>query len=286
MNMTPEMVLRAPAKINLGLEVLRRRPDGFHDLNTVFVALDLCDEIVLNERTDGAVAISVVGDPSIPSDFSNLCVRAATALQSAAGTANGVDIVLRKHIPAGAGLGGGSSDAAAVLAGAAELWGLDAGVRQHLPTIAAELGSDVPFFLQGGIMLAGGRGERLCALDLALPFTVLLVNTGRHVPTPWAYRQVGRTSERSATDLVGTLRRGIPDPAVLRAGVVNDFEPAVFEEYPELAGVKRRLYESGAVFALMSGSGSTVFGLFEDESAALSARERFAGMWTTVTQPL
>lgn len=279
----PELVIQAPAKINLGLEILRRRADGYHDINTVFAAVGIFDEITLHRRADGLITCRVEGDPELEAGEDNLCVRAARALQAAsADDSHGLDITLLKRIPMGAGLGGGSSDAAAVLAGAARLWNLRP-EQGLLLDIAAGLGSDVPFFLRGGLAQAASRGEILAPVDLEFPYGVLLVNPGIHVPTPWAYRAVGRTGERPATDLVRHLRDAADDAGLLREHITNDFEAAVFAEHPVLPELKRRLYDAGAVLALMSGSGSTMFGLFSTVQAAEQAVPCFSEYWTCAT---
>lgn len=281
---TNEIFLRAPAKINLGLEVLRRRPDGYHDINTVFAAVDVFDDILLRPRHDGRITCMVEGSPDLEEGEGNLCVRAALALRRAVGDETlGLDILLIKRIPMGAGLGGGSSDAAAVLRGAIELWGL--APDGDLPDrIAAGLGSDVPFFLYGGMVHATSRGELLTPVDLMLPYVVVLVNPGIHVPTPWAYHAVGCTGERAAGDLIAALRHSSIDPAALRSGITNDFEEGVFPHHPLLPELKERLYDAGALLALMSGSGSTMYGLFADHHAAAGAAGRFREHWTAVAR--
>lgn len=279
----PGLVIQAPAKINLGLQILRRRVDGYHDINTIFASVGVFDEITLRRRTDGIISCRVDGNPELEPGENNLCVRAARALRGvAADDTYGLDITLLKRIPMGAGLGGGSSDAAAVLTGAARLWELqpESGL---LLDIAAGLGSDVPFFLRGGLAHAASRGEVLTPVDLELPYGVLLVNPGIHVPTPWAYRAVGRTDERQAIDLVGHLGRAAQEPEFLREHIVNDFEEAVFAEHLVLPELKRRLYDAGAMLALMSGSGSTMFGLFTDQQTAERAASGFAEHWTCAT---
>lgn len=280
--MIQRLELPAPAKVNLGLEILRRRDDGFHDLNTVFATLDFGDTIALSSRSDHAITCQVVG-ADLPADDANLAVRAAKRLRELVGESAGLGMTIEKRIPMGAGLGGGSSDAAAVLMGASRIWG----VEPPLPLVeqlALELGSDVPFFLRGGVARAGGRGEQLESLALRLPWTVLLINPGIHIATPAAFAAVGRQGERPASDLATALAAGIEDPSILRGSLVNDFEAAVFERHPELEALKRDLYEAGAIFALMSGSGATIFGLFEAHEAAERARARFAGHWSVVTR--
>lgn len=273
------LLLRAPAKINLGLEVLRRRSDGYHDINTIFATVDLCDEIELSLRRDSQILCRVEGAPTLESDERNLCVGALGHLQRLIGNdAPGFDILLRKNIPIGGGLGGGSSDAAAVLLGAAELLGDSAINPSILAEIAATLGSDVPFFLSGGVATATSRGEVLHPLAIELPWHVLLVNPGIHVATSWAYAAVGRTTERPASDLERILRAGVDHPERLRREMVNDFEKGVFEAHPLLGKIKEALYEAGADLALMSGSGATVFGLFRDKGDGEAAARRL-GLW-------
>jgi 4-diphosphocytidyl-2-C-methyl-D-erythritol kinase len=262
------LVLEAPAKINLGLEVVRRRPDGYHDINTLFVAIDLSDRIELRSRGDRKITCAVPAQPELEVDPSNLCIRAASLLRDHLQRPElGVAIHLDKHIPIGAGLGGGSSDAAAVLRGASRLWGTEA-PSHVLADLASRLGSDVPFFLHGGVMHGSSRGEVLDPIDLHLPFHLLLLFPGIHVATPWAYRAVNRTGERMSTDLVALLHRGVVQPSLLREHLENDFEVPIFAEYPRLGILKQRLYDAGALYAAMSGSGSTIFGLFNTKEEA------------------
>jgi 4-diphosphocytidyl-2-C-methyl-D-erythritol kinase len=283
MNRSPDgLQLLAPAKINLGLEVLRRRPDGFHDINTIFAAIDLCDELLLRPRYDGIITCRVEGNDQLETDDRNLCVRAASALRASLGDRMlGLDIHLTKRIPIGAGLGGGSSDAASTLLGALRLWNGEAdGI--DLAGIALALGSDVPFFLHGGLAHATSRGELLTPIDLHLPYTLLLINPGIHIPTPWAYSAIGRTGERAASDLIGIVRHAADDPSRLGDELHNDFEAAVFAEHPLLQELKEGLYEAGAVYAAMSGSGATLFGLFCDREDAVAGAGRFPEYWTAV----
>jgi 4-diphosphocytidyl-2-C-methyl-D-erythritol kinase len=272
------LAMLAPAKLNLGLEILRRRPDGFHDLNTVFAALTFGDTVTLRLRGDRRITCSVAG-ADLAADESNLAVRAGLGLRERTGVDAGLDIAIEKRIPMGAGLGGGSSDAAAVLMGAPRIWGVPVAMEM-LEEAALELGSDVPFFLRGGVARAGSRGEELEVLDVALPWAVLLVNPGIHVATPKAFAAVGRTGEREASDIPATLG----EPAAMRDRLVNDFEVAVFAMHPELGSIKQELYDAGAHFALMSGSGSTLYGLFATDAEAHAAAARFPHAWTAVTR--
>jgi 4-diphosphocytidyl-2-C-methyl-D-erythritol kinase len=279
------ITLDAPAKINLGLEVLRRRPDGYHDINTIFAAVDLCDRLTFRSRDDGEIVCRVEGNDALAAEpvERNLSVRAAALLKQELGERRGIDIVLEKAIPAGAGLGGGSSDAATTLRGAALLWGADI-TPERMTALATALGSDVPFFLRGGVAIGRSRGEALEPLDEMLPWHVLLVNPAIHVATPWAYGTLGRDgSMRVATDFAGALRDGLADPSTLRTTLVNDFEEPVATAHPVIRRVKRRLLDNGAFHAAMSGSGSTLFGLFGERDDAEKAAEGMEPWWRVVT---
>ncbi len=274
----------APAKINLGLEVLRRRPDGYHEINTLFATIDLVDRLQLTPREDGAVTCRIVGDEKLAAEGEeeNLCSRAARRLFEEAGSSRGVEIVLEKVIPTGAGLGGGSSDAAATLLGLRELFEIECN-DARLREIGLELGSDIPFFINGGVALGRGQGEILTPVNVELPWHLLLVNPGIHVPTPKAYRLIGRSDERPGSDLVAKVRRGVDDPSTLPALMVNDFERPVFEEWPAIAAIHRRLAaQKGVLHAGMSGSGSTLFGLFAEQGEAVTAAREFGEYFTHV----
>jgi 4-diphosphocytidyl-2-C-methyl-D-erythritol kinase len=275
-------VFNAYAKINIGLFVEEKRPDGYHNLLTVFHRVDLADTI----RFSSAEEILVESDdPAAPGDATNLCHRAATALKAFAGVQAGVRIELRKKIPVGAGLGGGSSDAAAVLSHLPGFWGI-AVDEAALRTIGLDLGSDVPYFLGSGSAVARGRGELLEYFDLRIPYTILLCNPGIHVATGWAYTRV---NPRPAPDkdLRGVILDGLRDPDRLSGALRNDFEPAVFAAHPEIAGLKSTMLDRGAVFASMSGSGSSVFGFFSSAvtAAELAEEYRRRGMTTSLTSP-
>lgn len=279
------VVLDAPAKINLGLEVLAKRPDGYHEINTIFAAVDLCDRLTFGSRDDGAIVCRVEGNDALAGEpiDRNLAVRAAAMIKAELGESRGIEIVLEKAIPTGAGLGGGSSDAAETLRGAAMAWGRDL-PHDRMVEMAAALGSDVPFFLQGGVAIGCGRGEILEPLDIVLPWSILLVNPAIHVATSWAYAALGRDgSMRQATDLGAALRTGLSNPSSLCATLVNDFEKPVAAAYPVIEEITRRLRDSGAFYAAMSGSGSTLFGLFERRSDAEKAAEGMDSWWRIVT---
>lgn len=247
----------AGAKVNLALEILARRDDGYHELATVLQAVDLSDRLVIEDADALALRVS---DPALPADETNLALRAAITLAKTAGVERGARITLDKRIPRAAGLGGGSADAAAVLIGLNRLWRLRWPVAR-LAEIAASLGMDVPFFLYGGAALATGRGERLRRVD-GFSFALVLVNPGFGISTAEAYRAVtpalytdGRRARQMAADVGTGWRAGVA------RGLYNALEAAVAPRYPEIARMKAALVAAGALGAAMSGSGATVFGI-------------------------
>lgn len=271
---------RAYAKINLGLLVLEKRPDGYHNIETVFHRVFLHDEITLAPSR----AITVQSSSSeTPSDERNICFKAAKLIQAHLGITTGADISIKKNIPVGAGLGGGSSDAASVLLHLPAFWGKTI-AEESLLSFALQIGSDVPYFLKNGSALAKSRGEELEYFGLDVPYSILLCNPGVHISTAWAYQYV-RPKKRSI-DLKSLVLAGMRDSQRL-SEITNDFESGVVSEYPIVGEVKRIMVENGAVFSLMSGSGSTVYGLYGD--AALAQRTSHAlavkGFQTHFTQP-
>ena len=285
-----ELLVSAPAKINLHLEVLGLRPDGFHELAMVMQTLDLADTLALRPTADGA--ISLVCDRSdLPTDGSNLIVKAAELLRARVGLPElGVAITLTKRIPIGAGLAGGSSNGAAALVGLNHLWGCGFS-REQLLAMAAELGSDMPFCLDGGTQLCFGRGELLEPAGLVgpPPLAVLLIkHPEASVSTPWAYGRCRELrsdfyleSEADFEQRRTALRQG-PLLAALRGEaplppIRNDLQ-AVVE--PEVASVRDGLallrQAQGAVAVAMSGSGPSLFALFPDQALATAAHQQLA----------
>lgn len=263
----------APAKINLGLHVLRKRADGFHAIETVFLRLPWHDRLTAEPADDLTFTCS---DPSLPTDERNLCVQAARRLREALGTTQGAALHLDKTLPHGAGLGGGSSDAAATLRLLSDLWDADPG-EALLRDLAADLGSDVPFFLiSGPAAYATGRGETLEPLrgedgaPYRLPFALVVAVPETAVSTAEAYAAV-TPSETERPDLRTVVRSN--DLARWRRELVNDFEPSVFARHPEIETLRGLLVDAGAGYAALSGSGSAVFGVFEDGGAAEAAAE-------------
>lgn len=256
----------APAKVNLSLRVLGKRTDGFHDIETFISPISLADELELDKREHG-IELSC-DDRTVPSGQDNLAVRAATAFFEATGIRGGVSIQLRKRIPHGAGLGGGSSDAAATLAALNQLFDTNL-PREALARLAESLGSDVPFFVFGSAGIARGRGELISPQRLSGSFSLLLLKPEWGVPTPWAYRKW------SEAHFIPNVRYDAQECD--GHTFVNDLERPVFEKFAFLARMKMWLLDQSEVqVALMSGSGSTIFAVLKDsdQTDRLAARAR------------
>ena len=286
------MIYDAPAKINLSLRVLAREAGGFHQIETLFCALELCDEVEV-ERQPSGIALEVAAHDSarvsLPANArENLVYRAARSFFDATQLDGGAHIRLTKRIPTGAGLGGGSSDAAATIAALNELYARPLTDRGMLD-IAAQLGSDIPFFLCGTpLALAWSRGTRMISLPPLPRKPILLVWPGESVATADAYEAFAATR----------ATQHVPEAAILdtqdlkswrdvAANSVNDLEPVIFERIPELEQILAQMRRLGAIMARMTGTGSVVFGVFEDEGAADAAdqavRKRFVNVRTILT---
>ncbi|MFQ5707323.1 MAG: 4-(cytidine 5'-diphospho)-2-C-methyl-D-erythritol kinase [bacterium] len=279
------LTLPSYAKINLGLNILGKREDGFHEIETILQQIDLRDEIELSPREGPEVAFRC-DQVCVPGGENNLCVRAATMLKAETGVRKGIAIHLNKRIPMGAGLGGGSSNAAMVLLGLNKLWQLNLRPPQ-LTSLASRLGSDVPFFIQGGTALAVGKGDVLVPGAVLENHVVLVVYPGFEISTSWAYGQINLnlTISKKNIKLRNLMGKKI-DCKILRE-LANDFEVFVFKRFPVLASIKERLLASNATLASLSGSGSTVYGVFQNEHEALEAQEVYKNKYTTfITRPI
>lgn len=251
----------APAKINLGLEVLYKRADGFHEINTIFTKINLFDEILIEEN-DGFELIMLPDYNLDPKD--NLVTKAVKALQNEKYFKSDLRILLHKNIPIGGGLGGGSSDAASILMSVNNFFDLKI-PNPKLMEIGLTLGSDVPFFLNSGSAQAAGRGEILSYFDYTVPYKILVVNPNIHVSTKWAYYSLGAGIEKKLPfNFKNVILESKENPSILKEKIFNDFEETVFKEFPDIKKIKEIMYDSGAVFSLMSGSGASVFGFFEN----------------------
>ena len=300
------LTLNAPAKINWFLKVLGLRDDGFHEIRSLIQKITLYDRLTFMP----ADTLSIETDTQIPLE-DNLIYKAAVLLQKKCGIDAGAVIGLEKTIPMGAGLGGGSSDAAAALLGLNELWSLGL-ATEKLSVLAEQLGSDVPFFLHGPISFISGRGENIVPRNALKTLNILLVKPSFDISTAWAYKKyshmcsaeilvAGETAlalyyndDLELTKKAGKVNniehfiRNIEraEPGDITDNVYNDLERVVIESFPVIAEIKERLCEQGAAFALMSGSGSTVFGVFDSHEKAEEASKTFQDFWTAAVETL
>lgn len=267
--------VKSPAKINIGLRVLSKRKDGFHNLETIFYPIKINDLITvkikklsvlngnnnINVRTDSKEKIS---------GRNNICYKTTERFMDTYGIQGSykIDMTIKKNIPTGAGLGGGSSDAASVLKILLRHYRIKKDTKA-ICKFAMEIGSDVPFFLQAKPAYALGRGEKLNPLpEFKLPGKILLVNPGIHISTPMAFKSLG--IKRSKTKLMEGIKKFSTDKPEL---MINDFERVVFKKYPEIEKIKYDMYSFGASYSLMSGSGSTVYGIFSNKN--IRAAEKY-----------
>jgi 4-diphosphocytidyl-2-C-methyl-D-erythritol kinase len=261
-NASPGITFLAPAKINISLRVFGKRPDGYHHIRSVMVPVTLYDEVAVEEAPSG-IAVET-DDPTVPVDGTNSCCKAAAAFMRLAGVPSGVRIRITKRIPTEAGLGGGSSDAAATLKGLAALSGW-APPDGEMLGLAASVGADVPFFVGGKAALAEGFGERLTPVAWRVPFCALIVKPPFGLSTREGYGRLGRGPGDPPE------RTGVPSFEGwddVTGAVANDFEEAWTDTRPEIRRIKERLLGAGARAAGLTGSGSAVYGLFETEGAA------------------
>ena len=263
--MLQSMFIQAPAKVNYRLDVVGRRPNGYHDLRMIMQRVNLCDEVTLRLAAQPGIRVTC-GQQGVPEGEGNIAWKAARALLELSGVEQGVEIEIVKQIPVAAGLGGGSSDCAAVLLGLNELLGLGLS-RERLMAIGVKLGADVPFFVFGQTALAEGIGELLTPLAKVPTAWVVLVNPNLPVSTAWVYQNLQLTQR----DQLAKLPNSFENVAELCGILGNDLESVTIPAFPVIDEIKRSLISHGAAGALMSGSGPTVFGLFEDEATARQA---------------
>lgn len=260
------LTLSAPAKINYLLDVVRKRPDGYHDLRMIMQRINLCDEITITLTDTPAITVTC-DSKGVPDGPENIAWRAARSLLDLGKSSNGVSIHIIKRIPVAAGLGGGSSDAASVLMGMNELLKLSLS-EQKLMEIGCKLGADVPFFIFQKTALAEGIGEKLTHLPKMPNCWILLINPGIHVSTAWVYKSLQLTNNRDLNKLPKFFESAEDIVSILS----NDLESVTIPAFPVIADIKARLTNLGAVGSMMSGSGPTVFGIFKSFDLAETAR--------------
>lgn len=279
------ITLSAPAKINWFLNVLHRRSDGFHDIVSLMQCVSLYDSLIMDHADD----VEVITEADIRME-DNLVYKAAMLMKEETGTKTGARIILKKEIPMAAGLGGGSSDAAFTIIGLSRLWNLNLNLRE-LAGLGERLGSDVPFFFHGPASVIEGRGDIVAPVDIKRSYATLLVKPPVDVSTAWGYAEMDRLSslnaERHGEELTKkgnniklfchALESG--DFSLLKSIQGNEFEPLLVRRYPVIGDIKHNLREKGALFSAMSGSGPTVFGVFESEQDAADAMDAVSPNW-------
>lgn len=263
-----QITLRANAKINLFLNVLDKRPDGYHNIETIYQSISLHDTITLRKLGHGEIKLQC-NIPDLPTDERNIVHKAVKLMVAETNTNYGVDIQIIKRIPIGAGLAGGSADAGATLVGLNELW--DIGFSQEkLLELGEKLGADVPFCIVGGTCLGKGKGEKITKLNSLPSLPVVIANPGFQVSTAWAYENIdnlGLTeTTKNANILIDKINQ--KDLSNISDSLFNIFEIVVFQKYPILSELKDCLSKNGVLGSLMTGSGPTVFALVKDVSTA------------------
>jgi len=263
------IIIKANAKINIGLYVTSKREDSFHNIETVFYPVyDLYDTLTIKKNVKTEFTSN---NARLKSGSSNLVIAALNELKKLTNKDLSVQIFLNKKIPIGAGLGGGSSDAAATLIGLNKLFALSI-PNSELNKIALKLGSDVPFFLLNKPAVGTSRGEILNELNLHIPQPILIVNPGINISTKNAFKNI---TPVSANINFQNLFNKIESFSLLKGKIKNVFETNIFKKYPSVKDIKEKMYRYNALFSLMSGTGSTVFGIFENQGDAIKCRDSF-----------
>ena len=264
-----KIFLRSYSKVNIGLKVIKKREDGYHDIHTVFQELDFHDQILLKKSNGGCSFTSNVS--WLENNNSNLCVRAWELLAEKYNI-SGVHIDLNKNIPPGSGLGGGSSNAACVLKGLVELYSLNIRYKE-LIKISSLIGADVPFFIRGGCQLGSGVGNKLDEIEHSNNKVFLLVMPEIHIDTKATFKNFKKFLDSNQEKV--NFKKFIEKDKFLFKFFENDFETIIVPAYPEIGQIKKKLLNHGAVFSSLSGTGSTVYGVFDDEAKAISAESLF-----------
>lgn len=281
---TLALSLKTPAKINWFLTVLRKRDDGYHEIASLIQCISLYDNLIF-EHAD---TIEVISDLDIPT-ADNLVYKAASLLRHYTSYKGGARITLKKNIPVSAGLGGGSSNAAYTLLGLNILWGVGLS-NDELRSIAIEIGSDVPFFLNGPSAFVRGRGEKITPLKIDRSVTLLLIKPAISVSSAWAYTSLGGLTKKPVDIKLFCQALREQDFAFLSTMLNNDLERVVIERYPVVGEIKERMLKEGALISAMSGSGPTVFGVFDSkdmaEKAANAIKPSAYGGWYKVVETL
>ncbi len=276
------LTINSYAKINIGLKIINQKPNSYHNIETVFQELEFHDVITITKTNEEFQLSS--NNEEFPVSTTNTCAQAYFKLKKEFPALEGVKIHVNKNIPMGGGLGGGSSNAASAMIGINKLYNIGL-TKAELKNISKNIGADVPFFIEGGVQHGKGTGDRLTPLNIKLPFIILLIFPNIAVNTRWAYSQIRNKLEMpiKAVNFADLIEKDIIPFQLFE----NDFEKIVFSTYPEIGLIKSKLLDNNASFASLSGSGSTVFGFFNDEADAISAELLFSKSYKTIiTQPL
>ena len=277
-----EFIVNSPAKINIGLNIIQKRDDGFHNLETIFYTLNLYDEIKF-KKSDKFTFNS--NDDNLNKEKTNLIIKAKELLEKELGKYFPVDIYLKKNIPIGAGLGGGSSNAASTLLSLAKLFDLEISKNQ-LKELAIKLGSDVSFFLNPVTSFAESRGENIYPVNLKINKYLLIVNPGIHISTKWAFSLITpKQPNISLKSLIDKPKIEIED---VLSFATNDFEEIVFKHFPEIKSIQEKMLYFGANYSMMTGTGSTVWAIFDDEEAVYQTELFFRckNYFTIIQEPI
>ena len=270
--------LKSYAKINLYLDIGSKLKDGYHNIETIIQTVDLYDEIIMKSLNEPVLFIDC-DHPEVPTDNKSIMYKAAAQLL--ANTGRGLKIILKKNIPLSSGLGGGSSNVASIMIGINKLFSLKIS-ESLLIDMAAKFGMDIPFFIIRGTVLAQGRGEKIAPLSPVCPsIPLILINPGIKVSTEWAYRLFDQLSDNKMKQVLGLThllkKNGAIRPSEIYKIVYNRFDAVLDEEYPVVKEIKNRLKSLGAVAVALSGSGSTVYGLFEEHVCRDVAYQKIKG---------
>ncbi len=279
-----KVVINSNAKVNIGLKVLKKKDNGYHDIVTVFQEIDLSDTITITKKPHGCYFNSNVD--WLKNDEDNLCIAAYKLMEKNYGI-GGINIDLNKKIPAGSGLGGGSSNAASVMKGVRKLYSLDI-PNNELEHLAINIGADVPFFINGSMQLGEGVGEKLTLLKNKVSGKYLIIMPDIVIDTSWAYSQFknGLDTFGSSINFASLLNKKTTNFNKLKL-IENDFESIVIPAYPEIGEIKEKLCALGAEYASLSGSGSTVFGIFNDNALLEKASSYFTPKYNTfISSPI
>ncbi len=274
--MKKELTVKCPAKVNLSLDVTSRREDGYHNLEMIMHTIKLFDTLTVTCEDSETTKISVSSNLSyVPNDERNLCYKAAHLFFDETGLSAKIHIDANKKIPVGAGLGGGSSDAAGTLVALNKLMGNPLS-QDRLASISTGIGADVPFFIYGGCMLAEGIGEILTPLPQLENATFLIAKPNFGVSTPWVYKNLvldNTTPHPNTQEVIEAIKRN--DLSALAKYAGNTLELVTLKQYPEISRYKELMAKGGAIYSLMSGSGSAVFGVYDDPEKAKKALDKF-----------